>query len=146
METGGAVYAKIPGGGVAALEAAIREVRGKRLEEGPLGVVACDPAAHAFALVDRWGKGDDLPSWAEEPDLALATELAALSRHVGEVVAFFEIEDDFGVYALWRDGQLARELHWLAGAWAKVEGEAQAWEAGFFEARFLERALENVRD
>lgn len=147
MDSGGAVYAKVPAGGAAALEAAIRRAR-PHPNTGPLGVLACDPARHAFALVDRWGRSDDMPRWAEGPDAARAAELAALSREVGEVVAFYEVEEGslLGVYAVWREGALARELHCYEGEWTRVAGEPQPWEAPLFAPARLEQALQDARD
>jgi hypothetical protein len=146
MESGGAVYARVPAGGATALDAAIRQARGERLSEGPLGVIAYEPAGHAFALVDRWGRPDDMPAWAEESDLAMAKELVALSALVGEVVGFYEVEDSTGLYAVWREGVLVRELVWTEAGWSRVEGEAQPWETGLFAPELLERALEDARD
>lgn len=128
MECGGAVYARVPGGGVAALEAAVTAARASG---AAIGVLGLDPAKHAFALVDRWGKSDDMPRWAEGPDLSRATGLAELSRAVGEVVAFYEVEDggQLGVYGVWRDGALVRSLVFLED-WAAT-GAPEPWEAAF---------------
>jgi len=95
-----------------------------------IGVLGFDPAQR-FALVDRWGKSDDMPRWAEGPDLGRATELADLSKAVGEVVAFYEVEDggDLGVYGVWRDGALVRSLVRLE-TWS-AQGTPQPWEARF---------------
>lgn len=143
MEASGAVYARIPAGGLAALEAAVREARPSSRRSSPLGVLAGDPAAHAFALVDRWGKSDEMPVWSEGPDLSKAPELAALSRAVGEVVALYEIDDgqSLGVYGAWRDGALVRGLVRGDGEWMDVEGEPQAWEVGLFSAAAQAEAL-----
>jgi hypothetical protein len=113
-----------------------------------LGVVAFDPAVHAFALVDRWGKSDNMPDWSEEPDLSQADELAALSRDVGQVVAFYEIEEGStsGVYGAWNDGELVRELEWADDQWVKVAGQPQSWEAPLFGTDELDSALEAARD
>jgi len=148
MDCAGVVYAKVPPGGLPELERAVRDARTVSHDSGPLGVLACDPAIHRFAIVDRWGRSDDMPIWSEEPDLATASDLEALSRAVGEVVAFYEVEEgsSMGIYAAWRDGALVRDLEWFEDQWAKVEGEPQAWETPLFEAESLERSLERARD
>ena len=144
MGSSGVVYAKVPAGGVSALEAAVKAARAVSRHDSPLGVLAVDPAAHAFAIVDRWGPKDDMPMWSEEPDFSSALELVALSEAVGEVVAFFDIDEgtELGLYGTWRDGVLVRELQWAGGEWQKVEGEPQPWEAPLFDAESLARALE----
>jgi hypothetical protein len=147
MECAGVVYAKVPAGGLAELERAVKDARAVSHHSSPLGVLACDPAIHRFAIVDRWGKPDDMPIWSEDPDLSTASELEALSRAVGEVVAFYEVEEGstMGIYAAWRDGTLVRDLEWAEDQWVKVEGEPQPWEASLFGAESLERALERAR-
>jgi hypothetical protein len=75
MGSCGVVYAKVPVGGATALDAAVRAARAVSRHSSPLGVLALDPALHAFAIVDRWGHRDDMPMWAEEPDLSSALEL-----------------------------------------------------------------------
>lgn len=144
MESSGAVYAKVPAGGVPALEAALGRAAAGRSSAFP-GVIAHDPGG-AFALVDRWGKSDDLPGWAEGPDLAMAAELAALAREVGEVVAFYEIDDgaSLGVYGAWRDGELVRGLVWSDGVWDTVVGEPQLWERPLFAGTALADALDDA--
>lgn len=147
MQAGGAVYARVPDGSVERLEAAIKAVRaGAR---GPLGVLKLVPGEHAFACVDRWGKSDDVPPFAERHDtVEAAKELAALSREVGEVVAFYEVEDgaEYGVYVHWRDGQVARHLGRTDGEWSHVVGEPQPWEAGLFAPERLEEVLQYAED
>lgn len=49
MDSGGAVYAKVPAEGVAVLEAAVKEARLSGRSSSPLGVLAYDPALHTFA-------------------------------------------------------------------------------------------------
>lgn len=148
MQSSGAVYAKVGAGGVEQLERAIVAARAARPARGPLGVLAFTPGEHAFALVDRWGKSDDMPHWSEGPDPAQATELTALSRDAGEVVGFYEVDEgtEFAVYAHWRDGALARALVWGDGEWMRAEGEPQAWEAPLFGAEGLEQALADARE
>ena len=148
MDSSGAVYAKVPAGGIAALATAIREARSIGRSSSPLGVLAVDPAVHSFAIVDRWGRSDDMPDWAEDPDLDLAVELAALSRQVGEVIAFYEVDEGttWGIYAAWRDGMLVRSLQWAADRWECVEGEPQSWEAPLFGSEALQSALDYARD
>ncbi|MGE0709726.1 MAG: hypothetical protein AB7N76_22105 [Planctomycetota bacterium] len=147
MSSGGAVYARVPAGGVVELEAAIRAARGGQRQRGPLGVLACEPG-HLFALVDRWGRGDDMPRWSEGPDPRLAEELAALSRAVGQVVAFFEVDEgeELGLYGVWQDGELTRWLVWCDGGWCEVEGEPQSWEGGLFTPERRAEAIEEARD
>ncbi|MBI4861163.1 MAG: hypothetical protein HY815_13035 [Candidatus Riflebacteria bacterium] len=142
--TFGAVCARVPAGGVPALEEAIREARSVTRSSGPLGVLAFDPALHRFAVVDRWGRQDNMPAWSEEPDLGRAPELAKLSQTVGEVVAFYEMDDGLtmGVYGAWKDGTLIRDLQWMNGSWMRVQGEPQPWE----ESAFSDRALREVLD
>lgn len=144
MGSCGVVYAKVPVGGETALDAAVKAARGVSKHSSPLGVLALDPAQHAFAIVDRWGHRDDMPMWAEEPDLSSALELFALSEAVGEVVAFFDVDDgtEFGVYGAWKHGELVRELMWAGDHWATVEGAPQPWEAPLFAPESLARALE----
>ena len=148
MDTSGAVYAKVPAGGVAVLDAAVRKARLSGRTSSPLGVLAFDPAVHSYALVDRWGRSDDMPDWAEEPDLEQALELVALSRMVGEVIAFYEADEGttMGIYAVWRDGLLVRNLQWAADQWECVEGEAQPWEALLFTPEALQNALDYAGD
>jgi tetratricopeptide (TPR) repeat protein len=148
LDSGGAVYAKVPEGGLAVLDAAVREARSIGRNASPLGVLAFDPAVHSFAVVDRWGRPDDMPHWAEDPDLELAIELAALSRMVGEVIAFYEVDEGttMGIYAAWRDGELVRNLQWAADCWQYVEGDPQDWEAPLFAADALTRALDYADD
>jgi tetratricopeptide (TPR) repeat protein len=148
MDSSGAVYAQVPAGGVDALEAGVREARLIGRNSSPLAVLAYDPAVHSFALVDRWGRPDDMPHWAEDPDLELATELAALSRLVGEVIAFYEVDEGttMGIYAAWRDGVLVRNLQWAADRWECVEGEPQSWDVALFTPQALQNALDDARD
>jgi tetratricopeptide (TPR) repeat protein len=148
MDSIGAVYAKVPAGGVSALDAAVREARGIGRNSSPLGVLAFDPAVHSFALVDRWGRPDDMPHWAEDPDPGLAVELAALSRMVGEVIALYEVDEGttMGIYLAWRDGVLVRNLQWAADQWQCVEGEPQPWEATLFDPEALHTALKRADD
>lgn len=147
MQCGGAVYARVPADGAARLDEAIRKVR-TRPERGPLGVLLFTAGEHEVALVDRWGKSDDMPHWSEGPDLTTAAELAALSRQVGEVTAYYEVDDgdSFGVYGAWRDGALVRSLVRMDGEWQTAEGAPQAWEALLFDAPALERALSDARE
>ncbi len=147
METEGAVYARVPGGDVAALEAAIQQAR-SHASSGPIGVIAFDPAKHAFALVDRWGKSDDMAHWAEGPDLETANELAKLSQLVGEVVAFYTVEEgmSLGVYGAWKDGVLVRGLEYAEGEWYRASGEPQPWEAPLFAPAEKAKALASARD
>jgi hypothetical protein len=146
--TFGAVYARVPAGGVPALEAAIKEARAVSKHSSPLGVLAFDPALHAFAVVDRWGPQDNMPIWAEYPDLGMAFELAALSRSVGEVIAFHEIDEGLtqGFYGGWKDGTLVRDLQWMDGMWIRVEGEPQPWETPMFTDEAFKYALEIAAD
>ena len=148
MECSGAVYARIPPDGLPALESAVRQARRASRHASPLGVIAGQPDLHGFAMVDRWGKSDDMPLWSEGPDLAQAPELVALSRAVGEVVAFYEIDEGstFGVYGAWRDGALVRGLVWGDDEWMRVQGDPQSWEAGLFAPEALARALEDARE
>jgi hypothetical protein len=139
MDSFGAVFARVPDGGVLALEAAIQSVR-KAPVRGPLGVLAHEADEHDFAVVDRWGPSDDEPSWyarLDEPN-----ELAALSALVGEVVAEYSIETDLCHFAHWRDGELVRLLVWSDGAWETARGEPQAWEQALFTAPWREASLE----
>jgi hypothetical protein len=148
MQSGGAVYARVPAGGVTALEEAIKKVRNPGLSRGPLGVVVHTPGQSDFAVVDRWGKSDDMPRWSEGPDLSQAEELVALSREVGEVIAYFDVEDGdlVLVYGHWRDGALMRSLVRLEGEGYAVTGTPEPWEAELFSAPALERALRMVRE
>lgn len=142
MDVAGVVYARVPAGGLPELERAVKEARAVSHHSSPLGILACDPAIHRFAIVDRWGKPDEMPLWSEEPDFSTASELEALSRAVGEVVAFYEVDEgsSMGIYAAWRDGVLVRDLEWFEDQWAKVEGEPQEWEA-LFSDESLESGL-----
>jgi len=148
MSSMGAVYAQVPAGGVPALEQAVKAAREKTQRPSPLGVLAFDPAVHRFAVVDRWGPSDDMPSWSEGPDLDEAVELVELSRAVGEVFAFYEVDEGLtmGLYATWLHGERVRALEWANDQWCRVEGEPQHWEAPLFGPELLERALENARD
>lgn len=134
MDSYGAVFASVPAGGAGALEAAILEARKVSRHSSPLGVLQFVPTEHGVALVDRWGKQDNMPIWAEGPDLGKAFELAELSKAVGEVVAFYEIDGGMmmGIYGAWRNGVLVRDIEWNDGSWYKVEGEPQPWEQGMF--------------
>lgn len=149
MECGGAVYARVPAGGLAALEDAIQRVRDPRWPgRGPLGVLACTLGQHDLALVDRWGKSDDMPRWAEGPDLSRAEELAALSQEVGEVIGYYDIEDgdQVLVYGHWKDGTLGRALCALEREWTHVQGTPEPWETDLFSSKALERALSAAQD
>lgn len=149
MQCGGAVYARVPAEGVAKLEEAIKKVRAPLPHRGPLGVLAHTPGQSDFALVDRWGKSDDMPRWAEGPDLSKTEELVALSKEVGEVIAYYDVEDGDAVlvYGHWRAGTLVRSLQRLEGEpWDVVTGTPEPWEAELFSAQALERALQFVRD
>lgn len=148
MDSSGAVYAKVPAGGVVTLEAAIKEARLIGRSSSPLGVLAYDQAIHSFALVDRWGRSDDMPHWAEDPDLGLAKELVALSRLVGEAIAFYEVDEGttMGIYAAWRDGVRVRNLQWAADRWECVEGEPQSWDVALFTPEALHNALTGAPD
>jgi hypothetical protein len=151
MDTFGAVFARVRGGDVAGLEAAVREVRGSRPSEGPLGVLAFEAGAHDFALVDRWGRSDDPPGWFEsdsddDADDGRFTPLTRLSALCGEVVAEYSVEMDLCKFVHSRDGEVVRFLEWCEGAWTVVRGEPQTWEAGLFEPAWLEASLENARD
>src|SRR5207244_3721797 len=99
VENSGAIYAQVPDGDVGTLEAAMREVtmamhaqKPSRLPHAPafLGVLAFDSAIHKYALIDRWGRADDMPGWAESTDFRATAHLEALSAKVGRVVAFYE--------------------------------------------------------
>ena len=93
MDSSGAVYAQVPAGGVDALEAGVREARLIGRNSSPLGVLAYDPAVHSFALVDRWGRPDDMPHWAEDPDLELAKELAEKLKQPYDLYVFHFIAE-----------------------------------------------------
>jgi hypothetical protein len=150
MQCGGAVYARVPAdGGVTRLGEAIGKARAPGpAQRGPLGVLAHTPGQSDFALVDRWGKSDDMPRWAEGPDLSKTEELVALSREVGEVIAYYDVDDGDGmlVYGHWRDGALVRSLLRLEGEGWDVTGTPEPWEAGLFTADALERAAQEVSD
>lgn len=131
MEAGGDMYARVPDKDPARLEAAIRAVR-KVPTRGPLGVLKFDPAAHDFAVIDRWGKSDDVPSWSGKH--AEGDDLAALSREVGDVVAHYDVDGtSHAELAHWHQGALVRSLSFGDGQWMTVEGTPQAWESAFFE-------------
>jgi hypothetical protein len=53
MGTCGVVYAKVPVGGATALDAAVKAARAVSKHSSPLGVLALDPAQHAFARSPR---------------------------------------------------------------------------------------------
>ncbi len=146
MNSYGAVYARVPGGGVPELETAIKEARAVSKHSSPLGVLAFDPAIHSFAVVDRWGRSDNLPIWAEGPDLSLAFELAVLSKSVGDVIAFYAIDEglEMGIFGAWKDGRLVRDLQWMDYKWSRVEGEPQLWEAPLFSEENLQKSLERA--
>lgn len=146
MDTDGVVWARVPGNEPEALEALITQLRSTTRRDSPLGVLAFDPAVHAFALVDRWGGQDYLPDWAAAVDLAHAPELAALSGLVGEVVAFHTLDSGSlqGIYGHWQQGQLVRGLVWIDEHWAQVRGTPQAWEAPLFGPGHLAAALEDA--
>lgn len=146
MDTDGVVWARVPGNDPVALEALITQVRATTRRDSPLGVLAFDPAVHAFALVDRWGRQDSMPGWAEALDLAHAPELATLSGLVGEVVAFHTLDGGSlqGIYGHWKQGQLVRGLLWLDEQWAHVSGTPQAWEAPLFAPEHLVTAIEDA--
>jgi len=146
MDSSGVVYARIPGGGTAALAAAVEEARRITGQSSPLGMLCGEEGKHAFAVVDRWGGADNMPGWAEGPDLTSARELAELSRIVGEVVAFYQIDEGatMGIYGAWKDGKLVRNLLWYDYAWQVVEGEPQPWEAGLFTPEARAKALEDA--
>ncbi len=148
MESDGAVWARVPGNRVADLDAVIKTVRSSTQRDSPLGVLAFDPAAHAFALVDRWGRTDDMPVWVEYMDPAQATELAALSEAVEDVVAFHVLDEGSlqGVYGHWQSGSLVRGLVWADEHWQEATGTPQSWEAPMFSPAHLARALEDTRD
>jgi hypothetical protein len=148
MDSDGAVWARVPANDVAALDAVIKGVRSATRRDSPLGVLAFDPAAHAFALVDRWGHADDLPVWAESLDPAEATELAALSEAVEEVVAFHVLDEGLlqGVYGHWRSGALVRGLVWTDERWSQATGTPQDWETCMFSSAHLARAIEDTQD
>lgn len=147
MQCGGAVYARVPAGGVTALDEAIKKVRDRALSRGPLGVLAHTPGQSEFAVVDRWGKSDDMPRWAEGPDLSKTEELAALSKEVGEVIAYYDVDDGDGLLVLghWRDGTLVRGLQRLE-EWADVRGTPEPWEAELFSTQALEQALQDIQE
>ncbi len=147
-DTYGAVYARVPAGGIPALETAVREARAVSKHSSPLGVLAFDPALHAFAVVDRWGPQDNMPIWAEYPDLGMAHELEALSRSVGEVIAFHEMDEGLmqGFYGVWKDGALVRDLQYMDGSWIRAEGEPQPMEVPLFTDEALKYALEIASD
>jgi hypothetical protein len=148
MDSIGAVYARIPDGNLDQLAAAVVASRAVSHHSSPLGVLAGEPAQHAFAVVDRWGRSDNMPLWGEDPALGLAVELIELSRRVGDVIALYEIDEGatLGLYGAWKDGQLVRDLQWADFQWSVVEGEPQVWEAPLFAPAALERALAAARD
>lgn len=147
MDCSGAVYARFPEGGIPALEEAIRAARSVSKHFSPLKVLGGDPAKHAFAVVDRWGRTDNIPVWVEGPDLEGAKELAELSRLVGDVVAFYLIDEGLtvGIYGAWKDGRLVRNLQWGDFQWLVADGEPQPWEAPLFTPEALEDNLECAR-
>lgn len=144
--TYGAVYARLPAGGREALVEALRRIATQRRQPVFLGVLAGEPGVQDFALVDRWGRQDDMPAWAAHLDLAVATELAGLSAAVGEVVACYDQDEGLtmGIYGAWRDGVLVRELLWQDGSWARVDGEPQPWEASSFTDAALAGSLDRA--
>ncbi|MGV8041061.1 MAG: hypothetical protein AB2L07_13605 [Thermoanaerobaculaceae bacterium] len=146
MDTDGVVWARVPGNDPAALEAVITQLRATTRRDSPLGVLAFDPAVHAFALVDRWGGQDYLPDWAATLDLAHAPELAALSGLVEEVVAFHTLDGGSlqGIYGHWKQGRLVRGLVWIDEHWAQAWGTPQAWEAPLFAPGHLAAAIEDA--
>jgi hypothetical protein len=148
MDSDGAVWARVPANDVVALETVIRKVRSSTRRDSPLGVLAFDPAAHAFALVDRWCHADDMPVWVEYMDPAQSTELAALSEAVEEVVAFHVLEGGLlqGVYGHWRSGDLVRGLVWADERWLQATGAPQEWETPMFSSAHLAQALEDARE
>lgn len=148
MDSDGAVWARVPGNDVAALDTVIKKVRLSTRRDSPLGVLAFDPAAHAFALVDRWGRADNMPVWVEDMDPAQATELAALSEAVEEVVAFHVLDGGLlqGVYGHWRSGALVRGLVWMDEHWLQATGTPQEWETHIFSSAHQARALEDTRE
>lgn len=145
MECDGVVWARVPEGGVELLDQEIARIRQETGKNSPMKVLAFDPTQHAFALVDRWGKSDEMPDWAEGPDLSEAPELQALSKITGDVVAFYAVDEgsQLGVYGHWRDGSLVRSLVFADDQWCEVGGEPQAWEAPLFSAQALEQALDS---
>jgi hypothetical protein len=148
MECDGVVWARVPEAGVGRLNAEIAHIRAATSRRSPLQVQAFDAALHDLALVDRWGRSDDMPSWAEGPDFSDAPELAALSEVVGDVVAFYAVDEgsQLGVYGHWQRGALARGLVYANDEWCDVIGEPQPWEAPLFSPAHLARALEDTRD
>lgn len=148
MSSGGAVFARIPEGGLPALDEAVKAARTVSKHSSPLEVLDGEPGAHKFAVVDRWERSDNMPMWAEGPDLKVATELVELSKRVGDVVAFYEIDEGstMGVYGAWKDGRLARSLLWCDAHWEEVEGEPQPWEAPLFSPEALDANLDAARD
>ncbi|HNV72824.1 MAG TPA: hypothetical protein PKO06_24160 [Candidatus Ozemobacteraceae bacterium] len=148
MDSSGAVYAKFPAGGVEALEQAVSEARKASRHTSPIKVLGGDPIRHAYAVVDRWGRSDNMPIWAEGPDLTTAFELVELSRLVGDVVAFYTIDDglSMGIYGAWKDGRLVRNLQWMDDQWQVVEGDPQPWEKPLFSSESREACLECARD
>lgn len=148
MDCDGAVYAKFPDGGIAALEEAIKNARAAGKEFSPLKVLGGDPAVHQFAVVDRWNRTDYPPMWVEASDPAIAKELAELSAQVGEVIAFYLIDGGLtsGIYAAWSNGNLVRNLQWGDFMWLVAEGEQQPWEKPLFSPQELEASLEAARD
>ena len=148
MSSMGAVYARVPAGGVLELEEAIRNARAMSKHTSPLAVLCFEEGKHQCAVVDRWGRSDDMPIWAEECDLAIAVELVELSRISGEVIAFYEVDEGLtmGIYGTWRDGALMRNILWADNQWYRVEGEPQPWEKPMFAPEVLQEALQNARD
>jgi hypothetical protein len=144
MEASGTVYARVPDKDPAKVDAAIRSCR-KWASRGPLKVLAYDPAAHDFALIDRFGKSDDVPSWSGKH--AEADDFMALSRALGDVVAHYDVEgQQWAEFAHWKDGALVRSLTYGDGQWSKVEGQPQAWEAAFFAPGAVNELLDLLSD
>ncbi|NLI77584.1 MAG: hypothetical protein GX442_14250 [Candidatus Riflebacteria bacterium] len=148
MNSTGAVFARIPAGGLEALATAVTQARAVSRHSSPLGILAGDAVNHGFALVDRWGPRDNMPMWGEGPDLDVAAELAVLSRLVGEVVAFYTIDEGLtmGLWGAWKNGTLARKLWWSDGRWEWADGEPQPWEKPLFAPDALESALLQARE
>lgn len=144
MEVYGGVYARVPDEDPARLDAAIARCR-RTLTRGPLKTLQYDPAAHDVAIIDRFGKGDDTPSWSGKHDAA--DDLMALSKEVGDVVAFYVIDPpEFAEFAHWKDGALVRSLQYGDGQWMKAEGAQQAWEETFFQPRPAKALLDVLDD
>lgn len=142
MESSGAVWVRVGAEGLGAVEGALASLpRGYAL-----GVLRYEPGEHSFALVDRWGKSDDVPRFVD--DERAREPYAALSATVGEVVAYYDIEEgsELATVLVWRDGALARRIYWADGEWCEVEGEPEAWEAGLFTPERRDRAFEYRED